>query len=368
MTASSLTGRWIELGVTCDSETVEAVAALFADYGVNEGVLIDEPLTWGPDGEEVQIDRTRPVAVSTFLDREIAGEETIDEVREALSVVGGQQLAKTLFIRYLTVHKREDEDWADAWVASSSRTHVGRRVTVRAPWYDYQPAADEIVLTLDSGLAFGSGNHGSTRLAVVALEDELMPGVRVLDVGTGTGILAIAAARLGAGGIDAIDIDPVAVGIANVNAERNGVADIVRVARSNFGSEDSCQGEYDVVVANNVASLLMDLAPSLTRAVRGGGVLILSGIIDFKEAIVREAFEALGLRFVRRDELDGWVMLVLCKSEERPQSQPASIVEHHADAAPTEEARSSAIPTRYSRSASSRPDHMLHPQLPARGS
>jgi ribosomal protein L11 methyltransferase len=316
MTASSLTGRWIELGVTCDFEAVEAVATLFADYGLNHGVVIEEPFTQDPDGEEVQIDLTRPVAVSTFLDREIAGDETIDEVREALSDLGGQYAVNSLFIRYVTVNKREHEDWADAWVASSSKTNVGQRVTAIKPWYDYTPEPGEIVLALESGLAFGTGNHASTRLAVVTLENELLPGMRVLDVGAGTGILAIAAARLGAGGVDAVDIDPVAVGIARENAERNGVADIVRVEQCTFGSDESGHGEYDVVVANNVASLLMDLAPSLTRAVRPAGLLILSGIIDFKEAMVRDVFETLGLRFVRRDELEGWVMVMLRKPED----------------------------------------------------
>ena len=275
MTASSLTGRWIELGVTCDFEAVEAVAALFADYGLNHGVVIEEPFTQNLDGEDVQVDLTRSVAVSTFLDREIAGDETIDEVREALSDLGGQYVVNGLFIRYLTVNKREHEDWADAWVASSSKTNVGQRVTAIKPWYDYNPEPGEIVLALESGLAFGTGNHASTRLAVVTLENELIPGLRVLDVGAGTGILAIVAARLGAGGVDAVDIDPVAVGVARENAERNGVADIVRVEHCTFGSDDSRHGEYDVVVANNVASLLMDLAPSLAGAVRAGGLLIL---------------------------------------------------------------------------------------------
>lgn len=315
MTATRLTGRWIELGVTCDVEAVEAVAALFADYGLDQGVVIEEPFTQNPDSGDVQVDRTRPFAVMTFLDREVAGDEQIDEVREALSGLGREHVINNLFVRYRTLYKREDEDWADAWVASSSRTFVGDRVTVKAPWYDYDPAPGEIVLALDSGLAFGTGSHGSTRLAVLALEAEVAPGQRVLDVGTGTGILALAAARLGAAAVDAVDVDPVAVGIARENAQRNGVDGTVRVELSSFGSGESSPGEYDIVVANNVSSLLLELASALARSVRAGGILIISGIIDFKETIVREAFEALGLCFVRREQLDEWVMLVLRKPE-----------------------------------------------------
>ena len=137
----------------------------------------------------------------------------------------------------------------------------------------------------------------------------------MLDVGAGTGILAIAAALLGASAVDAVDVDPVAIDVARENAESNGVANVVAMALGSVGPGEPFQGAYDLVVANILAHILIDLAPSLTKAVRGGGTLILSGIGDHKEAAVREAFETLGLRLIRRNALEGWVTMVLRKPD-----------------------------------------------------
>ena len=310
MTTATATTRCLEVGVTCGHDAVEIVAALFADHGLNQGVVIEEPFIQDDSDDDVRVDPSRPVMVRTFLDAADTVEETIDEIRQILSDLGGEHDIGNLFVRTLTVHKHEDEDWGTAWVAYSSMTPVGRRVVVRAPWYDYEPEPGEIVLALDPGLSFGSGGHGSTRLAMMALEDDVFPGARVLDVGTGSGILAVGAALLGAGGVDAVDIDPVAISVARETAERNGVADIVRIAQGSVGPGEPFQGEsYDLVVANNPARIQLALASSMTQAVRAGGTLILSGIADFREASVREAFEALGLRLVRR-ELDRWLLLV----------------------------------------------------------
>jgi ribosomal protein L11 methyltransferase len=316
MTETAPKRRWLELVVNCDFDAVEIVATLFGEIGVNEGVVIEEPFTQNQDDGSVEIDRSRPVIVSTFLDFGVP-EEMIDDIRLSLSRLSELHTISPLVIRQIGVPKRDDQDWADAWIAFSSMRHVGHRMVVKAPWYAYEPAPGETVFNLRTGMAFGTGGHASTHLAMMALEDTVTPGARVLDVGTGTGILAIAAALLGASAVDAVDIEPVAIRVARENVASNGLSDVVTLALGSVGPGEPFQGEYDLVVANILADVLVALAPSLAHAVRGGGTLILSGIIDTKEAFVREAFEALGMSLMRSDELEGWVRMVMGKPGHR---------------------------------------------------
>ncbi len=308
MSADATARRWLELAVTCDGEAIEPVSELFASHGFNQGVVIEEGFSQDADGDNFAVDPTRPVVVRTFLNAADVAPGTIDDIRQALWHLG--QLRS---ISDLLVTEREEEDWANTWKVHYSVHRVGRRVLVKAPWHDYVPAPDEIVVELDPGMAFGTGLHPSTQLAMVAIEDELKPRDRVLDVGTGSGVLATAAALLGASAVDGVDIEPVAVRSARENAERNGVGAIVRIEQGSVDEEGPFHGEYDLVVANIIARILIELAPGLAKAARAGGTLVLGGIIDVKETAVRDAFDELGLALVRREEREDWVSLVLRK-------------------------------------------------------
>lgn len=301
--------QWIELAVVCDAEAVESVAELFARHGFNEGVAIEESFTQDPDGDNFAVDPEGPVTVRTFLHAADVKPGTIEAIRTSL-----WHLGRLRSVGDLAVNERAEEDWANAWKQHYSVHQVGNRVLVRAPWHDHEPEPGQVVIELDPGMAFGTGLHPSTQLSMLAVEEELKPGDRVLDVGIGSGILATGAALLGAASVDGVDIEPVAVRSAQENAERNGVADRVHVALGSVGPGEPFDGEYDLVVANIIARILIDLAPYLTAAVRPGGTLILGGIIDIKEDAVVDAFAAQGLALLRRQQREDWVVQVWQKS------------------------------------------------------
>jgi ribosomal protein L11 methyltransferase len=297
--------EWLELAVESDHEAVEEITELFARHGYNAGVVIEEPYTQDPDGDNLAIDQTRPVIVRTYVSGADTRPDVLDEIRRALWFLGRMRRVGDLVIT-----ERREEDWANAWKEHYRVHRIGRRVTVRAPWHDSEPGPDEIMLTLDPGMAFGTGLHPSTRLSMLALEAEIRPGALVLDVGTGSGILAIAAVRLGASRVDALDIEPVAVRSARANAALNGVEESIRIEEGSLGPDAPFSGEYDLVLANIIARILIELAPRLATAVAPGGTLVLAGIIESREPAVRRTFEAAGLTFVRRDRIEDWISIV----------------------------------------------------------
>lgn len=296
---------WLELSVTCDTEAVEPITELFAQYGFNQGVAIEESFTQDPDGDNFAVDPTGPVTMRTFMNAADVAPGTLETMRQSL-----WHLGRLRTISDLTVSELAEEDWANAWKSHYSVHRVGNRVLVRAPWHEYSPAEAEVVVELDPGMAFGTGLHPSTQLSMIAVEDYLRPGDRVLDVGIGSGILSTGAALLGASAVDGVDVEPVAVRSSRENAERNGVGAIIRVELGSVGPDEPFQGEYDLVVANIIARILIELSPALFRAVRPGGTLILGGIIDIKEDLVQDAFAAQGLHLERRDTREDWVVLV----------------------------------------------------------
>lgn len=199
-----------------------------------------------------------------------------------------------------------DKDWLATWRESIQPMRVGR-IEVVPSWLidEHRPAPDTMVLRLDPGMAFGSGHHATTRLCLQVLQEELAPGQRVLDVGCGTGILAIAAALLGAATVEAVDVDPDAVAIARRNAVANGVELAVHL-----GGVERATDRADLVLANLLTPTLHALADPLVAAVRPGGTLVASGVATERAAGVADALAAAGGSAVRRTDADGWSVLV----------------------------------------------------------
>jgi ribosomal protein L11 methyltransferase len=296
--------RWLELSVSAHREAVEAISELLSNYAPG-GVAIEEPIALLDDGQEYCLRSDAPVLVRAYLPADGAEEEARQRIEEGLWHLGqiGPQ-----FVGELTTRLVDEEDWANAWKEYYHVLHLGQRIVIKPSWRDYAPQPGEVVLELDPGMAFGTGLHPTTRLCLEALERYIRPGVRVLDVGTGSGILALAAARLGAASVLALDISSVAIEAAQANVRANGLEERITVR---FGSlEESSNECYDLVVANIIARVIADLAPALVGALIPGGVLIASGIIEERLPLAENALRAAGLAEIEQERDGDWVMLV----------------------------------------------------------
>lgn len=298
---------WYQLSVDVDSEAVEAVSELFGRYGFNQGVAIEEPYVQDGDGDNVAIAFEKPFTIHTYVAEEDFRPEIIEEMRQALYYLG--QLRGVSDVR---VSSLKEEDWANAWKEHFQVHRIGDRVVIRPPWREYEPKDDEVVVVLDPGMAFGTGLHPSTKLSMLGTEEVVKPGDKVLDVGTGSGILAIAAIKIGATRADTVDVESVAVRATAENAERNGVADRIAVKQGSVGPGEPFFGEqYDVVIANIIARILIELSEPIVQHTKLGGSIVLAGIIESREQDVIEAFTSQGAEVVNRRSQEDWVSLVL---------------------------------------------------------
>jgi ribosomal protein L11 methyltransferase len=299
---------WLELSVVADVEAVEAVSEILTRVAPG-GTSVEPAFELVDEGLAATIDANRPATVRAYvpLRDAAAGEQATAEASEAL---GHLQAFGLRLIGELTTRVVHEADWADAWKAHFPVLRVGRRLVIRPTWRRHRAQPGDVVLALDPGMAFGTGLHPTTRLCLAGIErladDGRIQGRAVLDVGCGSGILAIAAARLGAERILAVDTDPIAVEATTANARRNRVMQRVR---ARVGSLPSREGPFDVVLANLIASLLVSLAPALRDELAPSGTLLASGIFVDRAPEVRAALEAAALT-VRETTSEGdWVAL-----------------------------------------------------------
>ena len=235
----------------------------------------------------------------------LAPDENPAEVLELLHT----RLAASELAYKLDAAGVEQEDWETGWKAYYHALTLGERLAIVPSWEEFD--TDRVVIRLDPGMAFGTGTHETTALCLTVLDELVKGGERMLDIGTGSGILAIAALKLGAREADGIDIDPMCVRTAGENAELNGVNEHFRVLIGDLS--DKAEGQYDLVTANIVANAILHLAPAVPALMAPGATFIASGIIDTRRDEVTAGLAAAGLTVTRVLEDNGWVA-ILCKN------------------------------------------------------
>ncbi len=288
--------RWLELTVTCDNEAIEAVSEIFGRVGLGSAVRPTRLIRDPNDELSAREDPTAPYEITVHLPEDQAAPAAVEATERALWHLQAFGLRP---VGELQVRSVDDADWTDAWKAGYVPQRIGRVVIVPS-WLDEPIGPNEVALRLDPGMAFGTGLHPTTRGCLTLLQAiDPMPPV-VLDVGSGSGILALAALRLGAERVVCYDTDPLAVDATLANAAANGLADRVTAHLGSLPPKPP--GEpYSLVLANLVAAVLIDLAEPLAAHVAPGGTLLASGIIEGRADEVVAALTA--VRFVLGNRL-----------------------------------------------------------------
>ncbi len=296
--------EWTQIKVTVPTPQLDLLTAVMSmasnnlmiedmsdiDLNTCYGELIDEKI--------LNADKSH-ASVSVYLAAEDNCAEQLEFIRDRITASGLEGKIELIGVN--------EEDWADSWKKYYKPTTIGRRVVVVPQWEEYKAVPKDIVIRMDPGMAFGTGTHETTQLIIEMLEKYTKRGCRMLDVGTGSGILAICAAKLGAGLCRAYDIDPTAVKVARENIENNGVGDRVSCDCSDLLAQVvRDKGGYDIICANIVADIILRMAPDIIRYMRPCAVLMVSGIISERGDEIVKAMGEGGLCVLERRDYHGW--------------------------------------------------------------
>lgn len=311
--------NWIELIVHTTTAGSDAVSALLMDLGAGGTQTEDRadiPDPSQPNGIWEIIDPALPesmpedVLVHAWLEPNAQFPNTLSELKHRLEDMKAAYPAYGTLL--LDTRSIPDEDWAEIWKRYYKPLRAGEHFIIKPSWEPYEPLPGDRVIHLDPGMAFGSGYHETTSMCLALLEKTVAPGMRVIDVGTGSGILAIGAAMLDAE-VLAIDIDPDAVRVAAENAAINRVSDRIRVAEGNL--LDHVEEQCDICVANIIAQVICSFAAPLKAHIVPGGLFICSGIIAEREEDVRSALLAAGYEILETVHRGEWVAFLARRPE-----------------------------------------------------
>jgi len=287
--------KWAEVSISCDIEDKETVSNIFLSTGIN-GILEKRDINTGD------------ILITGYIEADDDINSKIIELENhlnALSVFGIEIKSKNLNINYV-----EDDNWADAWKKYFKPFSIGRFV-IKPTWEEYDAKGDELILELDPGMAFGTGQHPTTQLCMEALADYIKPEYTLIDAGCGSGILCIAASKMGFKKAYAFDIETNAISIANENFERLGIKEKINCYKDS--SPINIPEKADLILANIIANVIKNMAEDLTSKLKDNGCLIASGIIENRYEEILHKLESCGLKLIEKRTKKEWVCLIMCK-------------------------------------------------------
>jgi ribosomal protein L11 methyltransferase len=303
--------EWTQIKVTVPLEHLDGLTAVMSmisnQLQIEDYSDIDLKSCYGDLIDESILNADKTIAsVSVYRPGNSPCSDELAFLREHMAIAGIAERAT------ISLNGVNEEDWANAWKAYYKPLHIGKQMVIVPAWERYTEEPGEIVVRMDPGMAFGTGSHETTRLVIGLLEKYTPQGGRMLDVGCGSGILAICASKLGAGQCYAYDIDPVAVKVANENIKDSGLTNVTCEVSDLLRDVDRSY-PYDLITANIVADIIIRMSPDVGALMHAGTVLLVSGIILERSDDVVEALEANGLKIVERVVENDWCAMAVMK-------------------------------------------------------
>lgn len=299
--------NWLEVIIKTKPENEDLVSSILYDNGAT-GLTIEDPNdiveldkakgAWDFIEPELLDNKEEGIIIKAYYSEAEDLEAILDAITEKIRKHG---------LGEILTSKVDESDWAENWKIHYKTTKVGDNIVIKPSWEEYEPANEDIVIELDPGMAFGTGSHETTVMCAKALERNVTPTSTVFDVGCGSGILGIIAAKLGAGRVLAIDLDPMCVKVTKENAVINQVDETIQVEEGNL--LHMVEEKADVIVANIIAEIIVDLVPGLRKHLKANGVFIASGIIESKLERVREALLGNGYEIMDVEVMNGWAAI-----------------------------------------------------------
>ena len=304
---------WTQVKVTVPLRELDSLVAVMSM--INNNLMIEDysdidvnlKTCYGDLIDEKILNANKDIAsVSVFIPSDRSYMDDLAYIRQRCGELGLHAEVELVGVN--------EEDWANSWKAYYKPLHIGKKMVIVPAWERYDEQPGEIIVRMDPGMAFGTGSHETTRLVIELLEEVVIPGMRVADVGCGSGILAICAAKLGAAECKAYDIDPVAVRVARENIKDSGLENVTCDVSDLLKGVDLAGGPYDLICANIVADIIIRMAPDVSRYMKDDAILLASGIITERAEEVIAELENNKLKIVRRLDDNGWCALVVQKA------------------------------------------------------